>query len=82
MDTRINIITSPIQGPIRIGTSGPTSVTVEEAEITRCYLYLDAKKGCERDWEKIVEASHYNDGKLEIIGKIQQKFTVNPHQGT
>jgi len=44
-DTRINIMTSHNQTPIRIGTSGPTWVTVEEAEITHCYLRFGCGEG-------------------------------------
>ena len=41
----LNIMTSHNQTPIRIGTSGPTWVTVEEAEITHCYLRFGCGEG-------------------------------------
>jgi hypothetical protein len=48
-DARVNIMISHIQYPIRIGTSGPTWATAEEAESTHCCLHLDVKEECERD---------------------------------
>jgi hypothetical protein len=72
MDTHINITTSHIQAPIHIGTSGPTCVMAEEAEISHCYLHLDVERGCKCEGEILaVGILFYKETKnMEFLGRI------------